>query len=794
MLQRINRFLSSTSATVILLLIYAVLMAVATFIEKSEGTQTAKALIYYSPAFMLLHLLMVVNCVALTLRRHLLRRGKWGYVVTHLAMIVILVGASVTHLWGGDGTIHLREGERSNTVISREGGRQTVIRLPFEVELTDFRLIRYPGSQSPASYESDVKVHDKSEVSEHKIYMNRVLDYGGYRFFQASYDADERGSILSVNHDVAGRLISYWGYFLLTAGLVGCLVGKGSRFRTLCRQLKVVALVAAAGIAFPAAAAETSSSPAERFGMLPMLSQQGRIVPVNTFSSELVRKLKIRETNLSPEELLLGILTRPAQWAATPLIAVDESDIRKNYTDGRHIIAYRDAFDTRGNYKYATEVERVYRMPPSERTHTDRELLKLDERIQLLHRLFNYEMLRIFPVPQDSVRHRWLAAGDDLSLLTPQDSTKVVGLFRDFLAACASDNTAAADRALDNIRRYQQENRSGLEIDMAKIAAEVRYNRMNLEARCKLGYLISGALLLLLAVTGWLAGRGRKAVRYGMTTLYIVVALLFLLHTYTLGMRWYISGHAPWSNSYETMIFMAWTGVLGGFCFVRKSPMTLALATVFAGVVLFVAGLNWLDPEITELVPVLKSPWLMFHVAVLMIAYGFMGVGAMISTLNLVCMALVGRHDKSHLNAQIRQLSIINELALTIGLALMMVGIFLGAVWANESWGRYWSWDPKETWALVTAVVYAALLHYRWLRPSKDEVGFNIGGQWAFLSVLMTYFGVNYLLSGMHSYGNVGGLSDLPAGVYAAFAIIFFAPATAALLRRRRKEEQHGKD
>ncbi len=790
MLQRINQFLSSKSATVILLLIYAVLMAVATIIEKSEGTQTAKTLVYYSPAFILLHILMVINCVALTLKHRLLRKGKWGYVTTHAAMIVILTGATVTHFWGGDGTIHLREGEHSNIMVCRENGRQTVHELPFEVELTDFTLVRYPGSQSPSSYESDVKIHDNGRVTEFQIYMNRVLDYGGYRFFQASYDADEQGSILSVNHDVAGRLISYWGYFLLTVGLIGCLIGKGSRFRMLCRQLKVIALIAVAGVSFRASAQEIPVEHAEQFGKLPMLSVQGRIVPVNTFASELVRKLKIKESPLTPEQMLLGILTRPAQWASTPLITIRESDIRKNYTDGQHVISYRDAFDSRGHYKYAKDVERVYRMTPSLRTHTDRELLKLDERIQLLHRLFNYELLRMFPVPQDSINHRWLAAGDNLSQLQPRDSAQVVGLMHNYINACASQDMASADRILGDIRQYQMKNHAGLDIDTEKIEAEVRYNRLNLEARCKLGYLISGALLLLLAVMGWFSGKESKAIRYATMALCTVVGLVFLLHTYSLGMRWYISGHAPWSNSYETMIFMAWTGVLGGFCFLHTSRMTMALATVFAGVVLFVAGLNWMDPEITGLVPVLKSPWLMFHVAVLMTAYGFMGVGAMISTLNLVSIAIIGRSEKhDHLREQVRRLSIINELALTIGMALMMVGIFLGAVWANESWGRYWSWDPKETWALITAVVYAAVLHRRWLSPSKDELWFNIGGQWAFLTVLMTYFGVNYLLSGMHSYGNVGGLADLHAGVYIAFVLLFFAPVSAALIRRRRTKK-----
>lgn len=233
------------------------------------------------------------------------------------------------------------------------------------------------------------------------------------------------------------------------------------------------------------------------------------------------------------------------------------------------------------------------------------------------------------------------------------------------------------------------------------------------------------------------------------------VLLCFLLHMYSLGMRWYISGYAPWSNSYETMVCLSWASVLGGLLFARRSLMVFSLATLFGGVVLFVSGLSWMDPQITPLVPVLKSPWLMFHVATLIAAYGFLGISCMIGITNLIISAFITRRNGELLSARITQLSIINEMSLLIGLAFMTVGIFLGAIWANESWGRYWGWDPKETWALITTIIYAIVLHLRWFRKKKmSDRLFNLLSALAFLAVLMTYFGVNYLLSGMHSYGN----------------------------------------
>ena len=797
MKEKLIGFLSSYKAAIILMAIYAILMAIATFVEKEYGTEVAKAVIYYSPLFILLQALMVINFLVITIKRKLFTVRKWGYTLVHLSFIIILVGAMVTHVMGKEGMIHLREGEKSNVILVKQGKGHVEQHLPFEVELLDFTLTRYPGSKSPSAYESLLRLYVDGQSFEHLVYMNHVLDLHGYRFFQASYDPDEQGSILSVSYDVAGRRITYTGYAILYLGLLGCLIGKGSRFRRLSRQLKTLHAVGLAFVllgltATPTQAINVPESHAEKFGNLPMQDPHGRIIPVNTFASEIVRKLHMKEVvkGLTDDQILLNLFVEPSVWANKPLLIIEEADVRAQFTNGKEVISYRDAFSQKGSYRYGSDVESAYQKSPALRSRLDKELLKLDEKINLLHQLFNYQLIRIFPVPNDSIYHHWLAAGDENSTLTEEQSLVILKLFNNYrkevLEAAESGDWRLADKALAEIQSYQDANLSGLVINKEQLKAEVAYNHLNLLPTCRKIYLIIGGILLVLSFLSWFKKEQKLSERTIKVLLIAGVFAGFICHTYCIAMRGYISGHAPWSNSYETMIFLSWTGVLAGFLFGRRNFTVFALSTLFGGVVLFVSGLNWMDPEITPLVPVLKSPWLMFHVATLMMAYGFLGIGCMIATTNLIAAAFVTPKNKEMLSKHILSLSIVNELSLTIGLALMMVGIFLGAIWANESWGRYWSWDPKETWALITAIVYAIVLHVRWFEKGRNDFRFNLMTQWSFLAVLMTYFGVNYLLSGMHSYGNTSGLAGLPFWVYAAIFIFFVLPGGAAYLRNKR--------
>ncbi len=410
---------------------------------------------------------------------------------------------------------------------------------------------------------------------------------------------------------------------------------------------------------------------------------------------------------------------------------------------------------------------------PAQRTRFDKDLMKLDEQLNIFHQLINHQMLNLFP-KEDDPNHKWYAPGDDLSAFSGKDSMFVSRILDWYLGevqeGLKSGDWAKADEVVGMIGTYQQAKNKTLDISPKRMQAELKYNKMDVFRYCKIGYLVLGGLLLVLSFA--MLFRRSRWMKVAVWLLGIGVLIVFHYHMFGMGMRWYIGGYAPWSNSYETMVYVGWATVFAGLLFVRRSTITFALATLFGGIILFVSGLNWMDPEINPLVPVLKSPWLMFHVAVIVAAYGFFGISCLIGLTNMVMMSITGRKNGNVLKARITELSIVNEMALWVGLALMTVGTFLGAVWANESWGRYWGWDPKETWALITMVVYAVVTHLHLVKCWNNPWLFNLASVIAFASVLMTFFGVNYFLSGMHSYGQNDNVHGIFTYLYIALGVV----------------------
>lgn len=802
----LERILSSFVTTIVLLLLYGFGLAVATFIEKHHGTAAAKAMIYYSPLFFLLQFLLVVNFLLIAVKYHYLKLRRWGLMVVHLSFIIILLGALTSFQFGDEGILHIREGEATDQMAVRQGDLTTFHTLPFTVELVKFTLTRYPGSASPSSYESELLVHVDGKTRHERVFMNNVLDVKGYRLFQASYDPDEQGTVLSVNRDVAGRNITYTGYLFLVIGLILSLLGKNTRFMTLSRRLKELRSAAAILLVLltvPVATANAQKDPssmleamqkyavspehAAKFGALPIQSRSGRMMPVNTFSSEILRKLHKSDKigNLNSDQFLLSLLAMPDMWMRVSFIALSNPELANYYdlTDGE--CAYLQVFDEKGDYKLQEKLEEAYGKMPAERTRFDKDLMKLDEQINIFHQLINYQMLNLFP-KEDDPNHTWYAPGDDLSSFSGKDSMFVSRIMGWYLSevqeALKSGDWSKADEVVGMIGTYQQAKNKTLDISPKKIETELKYNRMDVFRWCKIGYLVLGGLMLVLSFA--LLFKQQRWMTFGIWILGIAVLIVFHFHMMGMGMRWYIGGYAPWSNSYETMVYVAWATVFAGLLFVRRSTVTFALATLFGGIILFVSGLNWMDPEINPLVPVLKSPWLMFHVAVIVAAYGFFGISCLIGLTNLVMTSLAGKKNTELLKARVRELTIVNEMALWIGLALMTTGTFLGAVWANESWGRYWGWDPKETWALITMVVYAVVLHLHLVKRWYSEWLFNLCSVVAFASVLMTFFGVNYFLSGMHSYGQNDNVHGIFIYLYAALAVVIIL---AMLSGRKRK-------
>ncbi len=793
----VQKVISSYKTSIVLLLVYALALAIATFVEKYHGTEAAKTMFYYSLWLILLQFVLVVNFLAAVFRYQLLKQRRWGFILVHFSFIVILCGAMVSHLTGEEGYLHVREGESSNQMIVNTSRGMETHDLPFSIELEKFTLTRYPGSSSPSSYESDLVVHVDGEVRRERVFMNNVLDLKGYRFFQASYDKDEMGTILSVNRDVAGRNVTYTGYALLLVGFILCFVEKNGRLRTLSRQMKkireankTIVLLLMLLIAIQPMEAKEQPSPlrdaimklavdpahAERFGAMPLLSTKGRIMPMNTFSSEILRKIHKSDKigSYNSDQFMISLMALPDMWMRVPLLTNPNDELASYFSLTKGECAYIEMFNEAGQYKLEGKVAEAYNKEPVNRTSLDKEVIKLDEKVNILHQLINRQLINIFPKPNDP-DHNWYAPGDDLSPFRGQDSMFVSRIMDWYIeevqGSLRSGDWSKPNEVLDMIATYQQTKNTTLDVDQKKLDLELRYNKMEVFRYCKIAYLILGGLLLVLA----LISLYKENKWIGRVKWIFAAAVLIVFHFQMMGMsmRWYIGGYAPWSNSYETMVYVAWATITGGLLFMRRSTITFALATLFAGIILFVSGLNWMDPQINPLVPVLKSPWLMFHVAVIVAAYGFFGISFLIGTTNMVLMSVTKKSKLPDIGNRIRELSIVNEMSLLVGLALMTIGTFLGAVWANESWGRYWGWDPKETWALITVIIYVIVIHLRLVKKTSNLWIFNLASVIAFASVLMTFFGVNYFLSGMHSYGQTDGVGGV--FIYLIFAAVLIA-------------------
>ncbi len=765
----IKEFFSRWSTTALLLSLFALAMAGATLVEALVSAEAAAAVVYHAWWFAVLLAMLVANFVFIGRRMRLAARKRWDVLLLHWGFVVTLAGAGISHLWGFEGYMHIREGETANRMMTRQRQSREV---PFSVTLDRFTLSRYPGSHSPSSYQSDVTIRYRGRTLERKIFMNNVARVGGYRLYQTSYDRDEKGTILSVSHDPAGTAVSYTGYLLLLAGLIGTLARRGSRLRTLYaslgRNASALALLAGAlALAGCDGRTEASRTDADGFGSLAILSPQGRIEPVQSYASEILRKLSRsdRYGNLTACQVLSGILTDPDRWRREPILRLESERMAEELGSADRHIALASLFEADGTYRLGEKIEKIHTLPPAARSKADKEFLKLDEKVNILYALLEGRMCPLFPV---NGGERWLSPGDVASC-GPADRFRIAELFGNYRKGVRSGDKERTGEALRAIAAYQ---RSQTPVDETRIAAEILYNRADIFRTAFRLYLLCGALLLFVSLRGATTGGGRLFAVTG-KMLEAGILLLFAAHTAGLGLRWYVSGHAPWTDAYESMVYVAWTAVLGGIVFSRRSQPTLALSALLGGVALFVSNLNWLDPQITPLVPVLKSRWLMIHVSVVTASYGFFGICAACGLTSLAA-TIAGR--------DLRELRIVNEMSMLAGLALLTAGIFFGAVWANESWGRYWGWDPKETWALITMVVYAIAVHARFIPRLAGPLTFDTLSVACFGSVLMTFFGVNRYFSGLHSYGKSGDFSWIvPIAAAAAVTVL-------AVLARHRYE------
>ncbi|WP_027385332.1 cytochrome c biogenesis protein CcsA [Chryseobacterium gregarium] len=1070
-MKKLQDILISTRTMAVLLLVYAFAMAYATFLENDYGTPTAKALIYEAKWFELIMFLLILNFIGNIGRYRLWRREKWPVLVFHLAFVLIFVGGAVTRYISFEGTMHIREGETSNEIVTDKNflkikieekgdaldyqdipylmsplhkdlqatydfrgkhvkvvakdyvqrkkdsliadpngaqylhlvstgntGRQNIYikpgetksingtlvtfnraiegavefrndggklmiktpvdasfmtmatqatgntvkdefqplvlrslysinelklvvpeglkkgklmafegdrkkdqnvpdmltveiqgpkttqlvdlsvekgnpnaykqiamdglnimigfgpkiyNTPFALKLDDFVMETYPGSSSPSAYESHIKIIDEGKQTPFKIYMNHVLNHKGYRFFQSSFDPDRMGTVLSVNHDFWGTLISYIGYALLFGGLFVVFFWKGTHFWKLNKMLKdvnkkraatIVLLFLSLGLSAqkiethgttdgsrehihtegdnhshdPAPAPETkvqqkaqqnslaaplskmkmisadeiiarnkiSKEHADKFGYLLVQNFEGRIVPINTEALDVLRKLYKKDEfkgtdgkSLTANQWFLSVNTDTPSWTMVPMIKVgskggDELK-KKTKANDEDYTSLMNLFpaDANGNLSYILEHDynTAFRKKPSEQTNYDKEVISVNERVQIFNEFFSGQFMRIVPVKNDANHtwHSWL----DQKMEPDIESQKVMGpYFAEVLQAQQSGNWSKVDAELAKLSDYQQKWGKAVVPSKSKVDLEVFMNEVNLNFKLLIFYTIVGSLLLILGFVELF--KSRKSLNKIIKAIVVIGAIGYIFHFLGLIARWYISGHAPWSNGYEAIIFISWVGITAGLILYRNSNALIPAAGFMVAVIMmgFAHGGSALDPQITPLVPVLKSYWLIVHVAIITSSYGFFALSMIIAVISLVFYIISNKEDyKIHHDTTLKELVIVSEMSLTIGLFALTVGNFLGGIWANESWGRYWSWDPKETWAFISIMVYAFVLHMRLVPGLRNRWAFHVATMFAFCSMVMTYFGVNYYLSGLHSYA-AGDPVPVPAWVYIGLA------------------------
>jgi cytochrome c-type biogenesis protein CcsB len=740
-----------------------------------------------------------------------------------------------------------------------------IYELPFSIKLNDFIAEKYPGTeQGYASFMSKVTVEDERPY-DYDIYMNNILDEGGYRFFQSSFHPDEKGTILSVNHDRWGTWITYLGYFLLYSGLMGIMFFGKTRFKSLGASLEklktkkaaLTTILVVAGLFFgqalqaqqasqqqetqratvgnvlpvqepqKATAGEepdsvsveaaadlhervvdegqvhtaddghdhtgtmpsqtqidsllkttiVSEEHAEKFGKLVIQDDGGRMKPIHTFSSELLRKLSLKDKygDMNADQVFLSMMMVPQVWYNAEFLALD----KKGKNDSlRHVIGVpeeqkyvkaTDFFTGKGQYKLEPYLREATATNIPDKFEQD--FKDANARLGLLDQALSGRIVKIFPLLNDE-NNKWVSGieyrGGQYQVSDSLYANFIKNSIPYYLMTLRKANETGdytdADKLLEAFKQNQKNHGSEVLPSDAKIETEVIYNKLGIFNQLWKWYPVVGLFLFFVLI--FQIFKDRSIWRMAIYFLKGTIIIFFLWHTAGLILRWYISGHAPWSDAYESILYVSWATMGIGLLFARKSNMTMGASAFVAGILLWIAHQNWVDPAISNLVPVLDSYWLMIHVAVIVASYGPLIVGAILGLVCLILMILTNKRNKTRMGLNIEELTIINEIALTVGLIMLTIGNFLGGQWANESWGRYWGWDPKETWALISIMVYAFVIHTRLVPALRGRWTFNFLSLIAIGSIMMTYFGVNYYLVGLHSYGQSGSAAITPDYVW----------------------------
>lgn len=743
-----NQLLKYSSFGLTGVLILALITA--TILEKTQDTTFVIRYIYGSPLFILSW-----GVVAVTSFIYLLKRKATKQAITfclHLSFILILAGALTTHLSGIQGAVHLRQDATSpvTTFIVPDGDTPS---FPFQVSLKEFCLEYYPGTSAPMDFISTIIINDGAKGNhEGKVSMNHIYSYRNYRFYQSKYDEDCKGVTLAISHDPYGITITYIGYILLLCCILSFFFQKRSYFYSLLHHplLHKAAIVYLLFSCYSVHSMKAAEHPetlpkqiAEQFGNL-YLYYNDRICPLQTLAKDFTIKLygKSSYKTLTAEQVLTGWFFYYDDWKKEPIIHIKSKDVQKLLGIEQGYACLSDFVDVNG-YKLESAIQGNTEIK-------DRASIEsANEKFNLISMISTGSLLTIYPYcKEEGQQVIWYSLADKLPQDMPEGQWIFIRKSMNYIAEMiAKKKYEEVNKLLEKIKMYQRKEAKAILPTDTRFNVEKIYNNINYNRPLAMFCITIGLLAFIFYCQRMIVQKSGNT-RTNLL-LNIVLAVIFIYLSTIIAFRGYISGHLPLSNGFETMQCMAWCSILLTFILQRRFSMAIPFGFLICGLTLLVSMLGEANPRITQLMPVLSSPLLSIHVMVIMVAYSLLAF----IMLNGVT-AIILRYFSKDSKIQIKRLQIISEIILYPAVFLLTVGIFVGAIWANVSWGRYWGWDPKEVWALITMLVYASALHPSSLPLFRKPMFFHIFSVIAFLTVLITYFGVNFLLGGMHSYAN----------------------------------------
>ena len=723
-----------------LYIVVVAVMAAATIVEKYEGTPFVSDHIYGAWWFSLLWALLAAAGISWFLKR---RVRQFTTVMLHLSFVVILLGALLTHLTARHGAIHLRQGQTVSTYLTEE---QQEHALPFSIRLDRFDIAYHEGTKAPADYTSHITLTpaDDAHAETAAVSMNHIATHRGYRLYQSGFDPDQQGSILAMNYDPWGIPVTYCGYALLFFALIWMLFDPKGTYRRLlagkddfARNKIALFILCSLSLSRVAAQPTLPAATAEHFGRLNMLYND-RVCPAQTYALDFTRKLcGSRSYNgLTAEQVLTGFIFWPEAWSNEPLVKVKRGALKETLQLPDFCAVNTFFNPTMGGYILGPYIEQYY-SGQHDAFHND--VAKMDDRLMLVMELSQGTPLRLFPYNGE-----WCAPVGKLPATIDNNTQQFIRhLFSLLTDEARAGHYDQVDHIIDKLQQYQQKQGGNSMPSNVQLQAEYIYNKVPLATILFMANLTLGLLTLLLFV--WQMHSAPNGTPSPLSKrLSLLASVLFKLSLLTLtcclALRWIITSHVPMANGYETMLMLAWLIMLFALIARRRFPIAMTFGFLLSGLFLLVSHLGQMDAQIGHLMPVLNSPLLSLHVSIIMVAYALLSLTFVCSTTALL------------LPAMQQQLHLLSRLLLYPALTTLGLGIFIGAVWANVSWGTYWSWDPKETWALITFMIYAIPVHTQSLATFRRPLAYHVYMAVAFLTILMTYFGVNYLLGGMHSY------------------------------------------